>query len=118
MKTVGPLERKPLNTWVYRPKRTVACVALSSAITVSKATSAMQRTVPGAVGSMRSNANDVQHAAQGTNFYSAGADDSPSSWSVTPDNFRKSMAVFAVRKAVKKTWLNDYDQFTIPEAVL
>jgi hypothetical protein len=113
-KEVGPVG-EPLNKWVERPLRNIPCLALSSAVSPSEAASAMRLTCEGAIGSVRSNANDVQHSAQGVVIYSGGADNSPSSWSLTKDNFRKSAMIFAVRKVVKPTWLNDCDQFTKPK---
>jgi len=57
--------------------------------------------------------NDVQNynnvALLSGPYVSAGA------LSVTPENFDKAMVVHAVRKNVKKTWLNDRDQFLQPE---
>ena len=60
------------------------------------------------------NGNDVQHhnnvAFLSGPYVSAGA------LSVTPENFEKAMVVHAVRKNVRKTWLNDRDQFLMPES--
>ena len=77
----------------------------------------MRTTTLSAIGSMVSAGNDIQHSAEGTTLYSTGADNFACSWSITLDNFRKSMAIFAVRKAVKKTWLNEHDQFTTPKGM-
>jgi hypothetical protein len=114
-KAVGMAQRSPLNKWVERPLRNIPCLALSSAVSPSEAASAMRLTCEGAIGSVVSTGSDVQHSAQGVVIYSGGADNSPSSWSLTKDNFRKSAMIFAVRKVVKPTWLNDRDQFTVPE---
>jgi hypothetical protein len=56
--------------------------------------------------------NDVQNynnvAFLSGPYVSAGA------LSVVPDNFAKAMVVHAVRKSVRKSWINDRDQFLQP----
>ena len=118
MKIVGPPERPVLNKWVSKPKATVPAPSLSSAIVVSDKSRSIRldQLAPKAVGYLGSNSSDVQHSAQTVSLLSS-AWGRGNGWSVTPDNFKKSMAVFAVRKAVKKTWLNEHDQFTIPEGM-
>ena len=71
------------------------------------------RIAPGFLASLMCKGNDVQNynnvALLSGPYVSAGA------LSITPDNFDKAMVVHAVRKNVKKTWINDRDQFLIPE---
>ncbi len=45
-------------------------------------------------------------------YVSAGA------FSVTPDNFEKSMVIHAVRRIPKATWINDRNQFLQPKQKL
>ena len=111
-KIVGPPERPVLNKWASKPRAVVLCAPLKAAISTSGACRC-DRLAEGAVGYLGSNSSDVQNSAQMVSLLSS-AWGRGHGWSVTPDNFRKSMAIFAVRKAVKKTWLNDRDQFTIP----
>ena len=117
MKIVGPPERPVLNKWVKSPRATVDRIPLKSAVVVAGDAWKTCRLSPDAIGYLRCGCNDLQNAAQGT-FLLSSVQKDPKGWSITPDNFRKSMAIFAVRKAVKKTWMNDYDQFTVPKAVL
>ena len=36
-------------------------------------------------------------------------------WSITTDNLKASVITFAVRRCIKATWINDRDQFTVPD---
>ena len=113
MKIVGPPERPVLNKWASKPKATVPAPSLSSALVVSD-NGDCEKLAVGSLGYLHSVASEVQHAQQSTALFNA-AFSASHGWSITPDNFKKSMAIFAVRKAVKKTWMNDYDQFTVPD---
>ena len=116
MKIVGPLERPVLNKWCTHPKGTIPRPSLKSALIVTT-TGRADKLAEGAVGYLESAGSDVQHSAQAVSFASDPRSNG-NGWSITPDNFKKSMAIFAVRKSVKKTWLNEHDQFTVPKAVL
>ena len=71
------------------------------------------RVAQGFLASLMCKGNDVQNynnvALLSGPYVSAGA------LSIVPDNFDKAMVVHAVRKNVKKNWLNDRDQFLQPE---
>lgn len=117
MKIVGPPERPVLNKWFDRPKGTVVRPPLSKSL-VQYGEKVRCDTLSGdAIGYMRSSSADVGGSNKFVFLMSSpyGHGDGTS---VTPANFHRSMAIFSVRKAVKATWLNDRDQFTIPEAVL
>jgi hypothetical protein len=103
-----------LSKWIDRPDATEIFPPLGSAIAVKGGNvDVRDRVAPGFLASLMCNGNDVQHhnnvALLSGPYVSAGV------LSVTPDNFDKAMVVHAVRKNVKKTWINDRDQFLIPE---
>ena len=113
-KMVGPATRYLINGYCQRPRATELAVPLSSAINISLPKSVRCDTLAwGSLGYLLSNASDVQHSMQLVALLS-----SPicggHGFSVTPDNFWEAMQIFAVRKVVKATWLNDRDQFTVP----
>ena len=61
--------------------------------------------------------NDLQHAAQGTALLSSGYGNA-GAFFVTPDNLERAAIVFAVRRLIRPTWLNDRDQFLQPDQPL
>ncbi len=103
-----------LSKWIDRPNATQIFPPLGSAISVKGGnTDVRDRVAEGFLASLMCNGNDVQHhnnvALLSGPYVSAGA------LSVVPDNFTKAMVVHAVRKNVRKTWVNDRDQFLQPE---
>lgn len=104
-----------LSKWVDRPEANIIFPPLGSAISVKGDNGDVRdRIAPGFLASLMCKGNDVQNynnvALLSGPYVSAGA------LSVTPNNFEKAMIVHAVRKNVKKTWLNDRDQFLAPES--
>ncbi len=106
---------KFLSKWIDRPEANIIFPPLGSAISVKGDNGDVRdRIAPGFLASLMCKGNDVQNynnvALLSGPYVSAGA------LSVTPENFEKAMVVHAVRKNVKKTWLNDRDQFLMPES--
>jgi hypothetical protein len=106
---------KFLSKWIDRVPATEIFPPLGSAISVKgDNTDVRDRVAKGFLASLMCNGNDVQHhnnvALLSGPYVSAGA------LSVVPENFEQAMIVHAVRKNVKKTWLNDRDQFLMPES--
>ena len=104
-----------LSKWIERPEATKIFPPLGGAITVKGGnTDVRDRIADGFLASLMCNGNDVQHhnnvALLSGPYVSAGA------LSIVPENFDKAMVVHAVRKNVRKTWLNDRDQFLMPES--
>ena len=102
-----------LSKWIDRPNATEVFPPLGSAISVKAGNNDVRdRIAPDFLASLMSKGNDVQNhnyvALLSGPYVSAGA------LSVVPGNFHKAMIVHAVRKSVKKTWLNDRDQFLQP----
>ena len=62
---------------------------------------------------MLSGGNDLQHAEQQTAIFSSGYG-SARGFFITPENLWQVAVVFAVRRAIRPTWLNDRDQFLQP----
>ena len=101
-----------IHGWFKRPPNTEPAVPLSSAIKVSKIKGRLDTVARGALGYYAATGGDVQNyntccllsSPQGKGHGS----------SVTPDNFEKAMVVLAARKAIAPTWLNDRDQFSVP----
>ena len=103
-----------LSKWIQRPDATEIFPPLGSAISVKGGnTDVRDRIAKGFLASLMCNGNDVQHhnnvALLSGPYVSAGA------LSVVPENFDQAMIVHAVRKNVRKTWVNDRDQFLQPE---
>jgi hypothetical protein len=67
----------------------------------------------GAIGSLISKGNDFQNAANATALLSSGYN-SAGAFFVTEQNLWQAAIVFAVRRLIKPTWLNDRDQFLQP----
>ena len=104
-----------LSKWIDRPEATEIFPPFGGAITVKGGNEDVRdRVAKGFLASLMCKGNDVQNynnvALLSGPYVSAGA------LSVVPENFEKAMVVHAVRKNVKKTWLNDRDQFLQPEA--
>lgn len=105
---------KFLSKWIERVPATEIFPPLGGAITVKGGNEDVRdRVAKGFLASLMCKGNDVQNynnvALLSGPYVSAGA------LSVVPENFDQAMIVHAVRKNVKKSWLNDRDQFLQPE---
>ncbi len=104
-----------LSKWIDRVPATEIFPPLGSAISVKGDNGDVRdRVAKDFLASLMCKGNDVQNynnvALLSGPYVSAGA------LSIVPRNFDKAMVVHAVRKSVKKNWLNDRDQFLQPEA--
>lgn len=107
--------RNPLSKWVPRPKGTVLRPPMNGALGVADKQGVRKDTAPpDALGYLRQTANDVQNSGSGV-FLLPSPDVNGYGWSITPGNFHDSMVCFAARKLVKPTWLNDRDEFSVPD---
>lgn len=109
-----------LSEWFERPKTNkVDAVPLKNAVTPATATKDLRGTkwADGAIAYMLSGGNDLQHAEQQTVIFSSGYG-SARGFFITPDNLWQAAVVFAMRRAIRPTWLNDRDQFLQPTAPL
>ena len=108
---------KFLSEWIKRPRsNNVPAIPLKNAITPSTSTKDVRGTrwADGAIASMYCAGNDFQHAQIYTALFSSGYC-SAGAFFVTPENLEKAAIVFAVRRLIKPTWLNDRDQFLQPD---
>lgn len=104
-----------LTKWVDRPKpNKQKSIPLKNAISPATKT----RDIRGlywsdnAIASLYAHASDVQNAHL-TALLSSGYS-SPGAFFVNKENLSKAAIIFTVRKVIKKTWLNDRDQFLQP----
>ncbi len=109
---------KLLGDWIIRPKpnQTLA-LPLSNALTPAKGGKDIRGTkwANGAIGGMMCKGSDMQNACRSTAIFSSGYG-SAGGFLVTEDNLWQVAVVFSVRLLIKKTWLNDRDQFLQPTA--
>ena len=113
-------EARLLNNWPTRPKANKhPSVPLKNAVSPATTTIDVRGTKwsDGAIGSMFSNGNDVYHTGNGTAILSSGYC-TAGAFFVNADNLEKVAIMVAVRRLVKHTWLNDRDQFMIPDVEL
>lgn len=108
-----------LNAWIKKPKTNkVVALPLSNSVTVSK-NPRMKTSCDNMIGYLYASNNDLQHAAIETcitsSIYTGG---NGGGLYVTEENLWQVSVVFAVRRVVKPTWLNDRDQFLQPTELL
>ena len=105
-----------LTNWIDRPKTNKQdVVPLKNAVIPATATKDLRGTQwsDGAIAYFLSGGNDLQHANQQTVIFSSGYG-SARGYFVNPENLLQVSIIFAVRRLVKPTWLNDRDQFLQP----
>lgn len=71
----------------------------------------------GAIGSLMCKGNDLQNSSTSTALFSSGYCSAGACF-VTPENLWQAAIVFAVRRLIKPTWINDRDQFLQPTCEL
>jgi len=110
-----------LTNWMKRlePNQSPT-IPLINAVTPTLQTTGVRRTTwsDGAIGHMLSDSNDLQGSNQTGLFSSVHSIGHKGGFYVTPDNLWQSAIVFAVRRLIKPTWINDRDQFLQPSAPL
>lgn len=104
-----------LSDWVERPKMTVVRPPMTNALEVAAPNQrTMDRMAEGGIGHLYFHANDVRHTENGC-YLTSGPNPGGKGWSVTPDNFERSMICLTARRLVTETWLNSQEQFRVPE---
>lgn len=108
-----------LNAWIPSPKaRGELALPLSNALTPSK-NPRKKRSIDGALGHLFASNNDLQNAATGTCLTSSiYTGRNGGGVFVSSQNLHSAAVVFAVRRLIKPTWLNDRDQFLQPSGPL
>jgi hypothetical protein len=111
-----------LTNWAGRQKANdIDAIPLINCVTPTTKTSNVRRTKwsDGAIGHMLCDSNDLQNASQATALFSSvHSIGHKGGFFVTPENLWQASAIFAVRRLIKPTWLNDRDQFLQPTAPL
>lgn len=111
---------KLLTDWVERPpSNAVEVVPLKNAIVPATASRDLRGTrwSENAIAWLNCAGNDLQNAADKTMLFSSGYG-SARGFFVTAKNLWQAAIVFAVRRLIKPTWLNDRDQFLQPTGEL
>lgn len=108
-----------LNVWMAKTTGTGGpALPLSNALKVST-NPRPKREYPGALGYLYASNNDLQHSALETlitsSIYTGG---NGGGVYILPENVWQAAVVFAVRRLIKPTWLNDRDQFLQPSQPL
>jgi hypothetical protein len=102
-----------LNIWMPRLKTDTTHIPLKNAVHPQTGHAKVTSWRSDAIGYLLSNSNDLQNSGTLTalfsSVYSAG-----NGFHITPENLEKATVVFAVRRLIKPTWLNDRDQFLQP----
>jgi hypothetical protein len=105
---------KFLSKWVNRPPATHKFPPFGSAISVkAENKDKRDRISDGFIASLMAGRNDFQN--QNIVYFLSGPAVNAGAYSITADNFDKSMIVHAAQRIPKATWLNDRDQFMKPQ---
>jgi hypothetical protein len=110
-----------LTNWIGRQKANdVDVLPLINAITPTTKITGVRRTkwCDGAIGHMLSDSNDLQNAIQTGLFSSVHSIGHKGGFFVTEENLWQASVIFAVRRLIKPTWINDRDQFLQPTGEL
>jgi hypothetical protein len=106
-----------LSKWVKRPPAKHKFPPLGSALVVkSNNKDRRDRISDNFIGSLMAGRNDFQN--QNIVYFLSAPAVNAGAYSMTPENFEKSMIIHAVQRIPKATWLNDRDQFLQPNAEL
>ena len=109
-----------LAEWIVRPRaNNQDALPLKSALNPTTSTKDVRgkKWAVGAIGSLICKGNDFQNTETGTALLSSGYC-SAGALFITPENLWQASIVFAVRRLIKPTWLNDRDQFLQPSQPL
>lgn len=103
-----------LNVWIDRPRANqTPTIPLKNAVSPSSSVPRVKTWADGALAYMYCGVNDLQHAEQQTVIYSS-VYGGGNGFYLTAENLWQAAVVFAMRRAIRPTWLNDRDQFLQP----
>lgn len=103
-----------LNVWLKRPRaNSVPVLPLKNAVSAANTVPRVKTWSDNAIAYMYCGVNDLQHAEQQTVIYSS-VYHGGNGFYITPENLWQAAVIFAVRRLLKPTWLNDRDQFLQP----
>ena len=108
-----------LNVWMEKSKTNKeVALPLSNATTISK-NPRIKLSCDGMIGFLFAGNNDLQNASTGTLIASSiYTGRNGGGCYLTPENLWQGAVVFAVRRLIKPTWMNDRDQFLQPTSPL
>ena len=107
-----------LNVWFNRPKANKQIVIpIKNSISPASTKPRALNWSDGAIAYMHCGGNDPQQTEQLTTLYSSTFSNGNGIY-VNPENLWQAGVVFAVRRLVRPTWLNDRDQFLQPTVEL
>lgn len=90
------------------------CIQMKSALNPSLDGKLRGSDITGSIGYFHNNANNVYYNAQLVGLYStvfSGANGLP----IISENYKKCIALFTARKTIKGNWINDKDEYSIPD---
>lgn len=103
-----------LNKWIDRPRSNGnPVIPLKNAINPYAEKAYLSSGANNAIGYMTAKGNDLQNSAKST-FITSSVYGNGHGMYITGENLEKAAIVFAVRRLIKPTWLNDRDQFLQP----
>ncbi|MEP3889017.1 MAG: hypothetical protein ABJN69_01045 [Hellea sp.] len=106
-----------LSLWIPRLKTNTKNIPLKNAISPQNNHAKVTSWRDDAIGYMYANSNDLQNAAKQTAITSS-VFSTGNGFYIVPDNLWQIAVIFAVRRLIKPTWINDRDQFLQPTEVL
>lgn len=108
-----------LNMWIERPRanKNLAVIPLKNAVDPYTSNVRVSTWSDDAIAYLTVKGNDLQNARTATHFMSSVYGNGNGIY-ITKENLNKAAVVFAVRRLVKPTWLNDRDQFLQPTSKL
>lgn len=113
-KLIYNLESKErLSSWIKDKKANnkVETITLKSAITIDKKTRMVDED---AIGFLMNDSNNVYANTQGVYILSAPVTRHVKTTIITRDNYKQCCSLFAARKVIKSNWLNQKDNYMIP----
>lgn len=87
---------------------------MSSATCQATCKSLRGNIIDNALGYMNSGGNNVQQNSQMVGIYSS-CYANGNGFSVIPENIKKVVALFTARKSIEGTWINDKDEYMVPD---
>ena len=108
-----------LSSWIVRPKiNDIEAIALKNTVSPTVVNVKRPTWSNDAVGYMLCDSNDIQHSGKTailSSVYRVGHD---GGFYINKENLWQGAVVFAVRRLIKPTWINDRDQFLQPNKPL
>ena len=118
IKQVYNSDGRQASKWVREPIKRLKGVdapQMSSGLKVKE--KGRSKVVPGAHAYMASPGNGLQWSGTGTALFSAGYSNG-NGFTLLPSNWRRAVALFGARKLVGENWINQKDEYLVPDTTL